>query len=238
VLIGTAADEVILGGGGNDTIQGGGGYDLLDGGDGDDRIALAPTAIAIGGRGADTFVVQAPEHPGGPNTLLGVVFDFSGADGDRIVTATGHAVPAPPGPPPGEGGVAGGGVAPTTLLTVLGTGRGPGGGPPPDSDLPTTGPTVLGNYETGARVDVDLDNDGVADGYILILYRTAPGAEPTAGSGATVSILGSDPDDTRRVLIDITGDGVADGAIPAMHTYESTLMMVGKSLLSHHDPFA
>ncbi|MBJ7413321.1 MAG: hypothetical protein JHD15_23595, partial [Phenylobacterium sp.] len=104
-LTGTAADERIVGGAGNDTLNGGGGHDLLIGGAGDDRIELAEGATAVGGEGADTFVIQAPVQLGNAATLLGVILDFSSFDGDKLITAGGRTIQLPARPsPPGDGG--------------------------------------------------------------------------------------------------------------------------------------
>ena len=80
-------------------------HDLLEGGAGDDRIELAAGVTAVGGAGADTFVIQAPATLGRPDTLLGVILDFSGWRGrpaDRLARRDGPARPAPPAPPAGR----------------------------------------------------------------------------------------------------------------------------------------
>lgn len=193
-LNGTAADERIVGGAGNDTLNGGGGHDLLIGGAGDDRIELAEGATAVGGEGADTFVIQAPVQLGNAATLLGVILDFSGLDGDKLITAGGRTIqlPARPSPPTDDG-----------VTTTHGEGagdRGAGGGgftgqgvdpnippltqPPADG---TFGPTLVGPPLT--RVEIDFDGDGVIDGYVLVGRNghlvggdDSPIVVPTAGA--------------------------------------------------------
>lgn len=176
-LVGTSADEHIVGGAGNDTLRGGGGHDLLQGGGGDDRIELTTNAVAEGGEGADTFVIQAPVQLGHADTLLGTILDFSRLEGDRLTLANGRFVQLPQRPgsddrtaPPttdggdgGEGGFTGQGVDPThpTLRPDHGGDGGGGGG--------GFGPTLVGPPLT--RVDVDVDGDGVLDGYVLVGWR-------------------------------------------------------------------
>lgn len=191
LLVGTAADEHIIGGDGDDTLQGGGGHDLLEGGAGDDVLEVTGEVIAVGGAGADTFVIQAPIQPGRPETLLGVIFDFSGLEGDRLLGAGGGAIRflhrPPPGadkqaPPMGDGFFTG----QTTPL--------PKPDPEPDPAPPTGGgdfgTTLVGPPLT--RVDVDLDGDGVADGYLLFGTRGAP-AEPPPINATVGAGLGADP---------------------------------------------
>lgn len=181
-LVGGAADENIQGGAGNDTLIGGGGHDTLAGGAGDDRIEVTADAIAIGGAGADTFVIAAPLHPGTANVLLGVVLDFSVLEGDRLVTNQGHAVRLlPPRPMPVDGTFGPGG--PTTTPNTLAPATGP---TVPDNN----GFTILGgNPPTLApppltRVEVDLNGDGEADGYVLI------GGPPGASTEAPITVTG------------------------------------------------
>lgn len=171
LLVGTTADEHILGGDGADTLRGGGGADLLEGGAGDDVIELATGVVAVGGEGADTFVIQAPTRLGAGETLLGVVIDFSGFEGDRVTLANGRAIEfwRPPTKDEGEGGETG----PTTGGGNDFTGQGvdPTGptGPTLQPGPGDFGPTLVGPPLT--RVDVDVDGDGVMDGYILVGAR-------------------------------------------------------------------
>jgi len=169
LLVGGSGDEHIIGGAGNDTLRGGGGDDLLEGGAGDDRIELASGVTALGGEGADIFVIQEPIQLGQANTLLGVVLDFSALDGDRLTLANGRTVQVPSRPttpgsddktaPPtltgGENGFTGQGVDPTQPTLT-----------PPSGGGGDFGPTLVGPPLT--RVEIDFDGDGVLDGYVLV----------------------------------------------------------------------
>lgn len=170
VLVGTAADERLIGGAGDDTLRGGGGVDLLEGGAGDDHIELGAQVTAVGGAGADTFEIIAPETLGQGETLLGVVVDFELLDGDKIVWQ-GQTIPldpAPPVAPPSSEAPAG----PADFGTTAGGGNDDRGGGT-DFDAESSGPST--NHGFGPdyrRVDVDLDGDGVNDGYVLVYATT------------------------------------------------------------------
>jgi len=171
-LTGTSANEHIIGGAGDDTLRGGGGHDLLEGGAGNDRIELTSGTVAVGGEGADTFVIQAPVQLGHAGTLLGVVLDFNNLDGDRLMMANGRFVQVPHRPPNTDG----------TQTTLTGDGAGNGGGDrnggeftsqgfdPTHPTLLTPGggdgPTLVGPPLT--KVEIDFDGDGVMDGYVLV----------------------------------------------------------------------
>jgi hypothetical protein len=96
--------DTLIGGGGDDTLSGGGvaggeGRDLLLGGEGDDRIDVDATTVALGGVGADTFVIVAPTVLGAAETFLGVIVDLRFDEGDRLQTIEGRTVtPVPPKP--------------------------------------------------------------------------------------------------------------------------------------------
>jgi hypothetical protein len=195
LLTGTSADEHIIGGAGNDTLRGGGGHDLLEGGAGDDRIELTSDTTAVGGQGADTFVIQAPVQLGHADTLLGVVLDFSALDGDKLVTSSGQTIRVAPHPTPGtEGGtltatggggdrtagggdVTGQGVDPTHPNVAPTQPPSPGGG--------SFGPTLVG--PTLTRVDVDFNGDGIFDGYVLV---GATAHAPSHGDDNPISVTG------------------------------------------------
>lgn len=148
LLVGGAGAERLVGGDGNDTLIGGGGLDTLEGGAGDDVLEVTAEAVAAGGEGADTFVIQSPVVMGQADNLLGTILDFSAGEGDRLVTSRGGEV---------------------TLLP-----------PQPETDTPT--PTgdgfTLTTQVTGKRVEVDLDADGVADGYVVLVGQSLSGGDP------------------------------------------------------------
>lgn len=164
VLTGGAGSDRLVGGGGNDTLSGGGaghgGYDLLQGGAGDDRLEVAVDTVAEGGEGADTFVLARPAEMGNAETFLGVILDLRFDEGDQLQTGDGGPVtilPTAPGGPPS--------TEPPTAPGDFGAEQTP---PRPDTLLPGFGP--------GRRVEVDLDGDGVADGYVLV-GETRPAAK-------------------------------------------------------------
>lgn len=184
LLVGTAADEHIIGGDGDDTLRGGGGNDVLEGGAGDDVLEVTGQVVASGGAGADTFVIEAPTQGGGGQTLLGVILDFNGGEGDRIFNAAGEAVRLRP--PPGSGGTDKQAPPTDNGFTTQLTPPRPSDPDPQDRGPPTDGgdfgPTTIGPPLT--RVDVDLDGDGVIDGYLLVGGRGAPPEPPiTAAVG-------------------------------------------------------
>jgi hypothetical protein len=157
VLIGGTGIDHLMGGAGDDTLSGGGtnhaGYDLLQGGDGDDRIVVDAETIAEGGAGADTFVLATPAVMGHAETFLGVILDLRPGEGDRLVNDRGGVVVLTPP------------QAPSTTPAPSTTGAGEMGAEqnrpaPPESLLPGFGP--------GRRVEVDLDGDGVVDGYVWL----------------------------------------------------------------------
>ena len=178
---GTAANEHILGGAGNDTLSGGGGQDTLDGGAGDDRLELDGGTVAIGGAGADTFVIKAPVVMGRGDLLLGTIADFAADEGDRIFSFTGHAIRPPPYDPaskplrPTPDGDRSGSEGLTGQMNPPFDGATPPGG----------GDGVAVTPADWTRMELDLDGDGVADGYILIHVR-GPGAS-AEGPGAEAS---------------------------------------------------
>ncbi|CAN7453047.1 hypothetical protein LJR219_002961 [Phenylobacterium sp. LjRoot219] len=93
-------------------------------------------------------MVHGPPVPGRPDTLLGVVVDFHREEGDRLVTFDGRPVAPPPGEHPGEHpGAADTGEA--------------------------AGPAVRTSGED-QRVEVDFDDDGVFDGFVLLRAHPEP----------------------------------------------------------------
>ncbi|PZQ62457.1 MAG: hypothetical protein DI570_10815 [Phenylobacterium zucineum] len=189
LLVGTEADERIEGGAGNDTLVGGGGHDTLLGGAGDDRIELTSTVIAVGGEGADTFVINlAPTPASAGKMLFGVILDFFSGEGDRIVTSVGREIRVPerttnPNEPKTDE------TGPTTLGPPIADGGGDFGA------QGGNGSFFGGNTTNLTRVDIDVDGDGVMDGYILVGHRGAPiefdGDQPITVTGQTLSSLSS-----------------------------------------------
>lgn len=84
-----ATADIVVGTPGDDRLDGGGAppgmHDLLDAGAGDDWLLLDGGTIAIGGDGADRFLVGAPGSSA-DLPLLGVIADFDPAV-DRLLTA-------------------------------------------------------------------------------------------------------------------------------------------------------
>jgi len=147
LLVGTAASERLLGGDGDDTLMGGGGMDTLIGGAGNDWIELGAQVSAEGGSGADSFILIAPAQFGNADTLLGVIFDFRSEEGDRLITGDGQLV----------------------VVVEAGNVVSP---PAPDSFSPTFGPaTLTTTTPPDRRVEVDLNGDGLVDGYVLLTTR-------------------------------------------------------------------
>ena len=140
-IVGGAGADHLYGGAGDDTLDGGtapqGAFDVLEGGDGNDQLMLSGSTIAIGGKGADTFVIKGQSAPDG---LLGVVMDFSMTDGDKVVFR-------------------GKDVAVTSRTDEANIFNGTHGYS--DNSTLTSTPTP------GERVGVDLDGDGKEDGYLL-----------------------------------------------------------------------
>lgn len=113
-------------------------HDLLDGGAGNDTLIIHESSVAIGGDGADRFVIQAPATPSVAQ-LLGVLVDFD-AGVDMIVSGT----------PGGPTVTFLDSVALTDIFAEPALGI-------------TLAPALPGN-----RLTLDLDGDGAADGYLLV----------------------------------------------------------------------
>ncbi|MEO1194358.1 MAG: hypothetical protein AAFY02_21605 [Pseudomonadota bacterium] len=84
-LIGASGSDLLEGGLGDDTLNGGADSDRLEGGSGQDVLVLGQEDRAFGGSGADAFRFDGKE--GKQNDL--VIRDFSQAEGDKLVFATG-----------------------------------------------------------------------------------------------------------------------------------------------------
>jgi hypothetical protein len=144
------ARDIVTGTPGDDRLDGRTGPGerlLLDAGPGDDELLLDHGTIAIGGDGADRFVIQAPDtmpEAKADMPLLGVITDF---DPRLDVVAT-------------DGGM---------TLTVVATVPSRNIFADPNVNLPALPPLP------GAQLIVDLDNDGQFDGYVLV-NTAVPGA--------------------------------------------------------------
>ncbi|MEO6376533.1 MAG: hypothetical protein ABIO37_00805 [Caulobacteraceae bacterium] len=200
LLIGGPGPSLLFGGAGDDTLDGGGAppgkADVLEGGPGNDRILLSASAVAIGGPGADTFVVgsETPHTPPAEaataapaltsattptpaptpppaSTPLGVILDFHQSEGDQLVSASGGKVV----------------VLNTTLETDV-------------LSLLHQQPGLQNFTATpGERVEVDVDGDGKMDGYLLIAPENAvtvtagtvtPGHEPAPEAAGGAPVVG------------------------------------------------
>lgn len=84
---GTDGGDILVGGVGDDVLDGvetlSGTADLLDGGAGDDRLLIDGGTVAIGGEGADSFVIQAAADDG-RSRLYGILVDFDPSE-DKIL---------------------------------------------------------------------------------------------------------------------------------------------------------
>lgn len=144
-ISGSDHGDVLIGTGGDDLLDAGkaapGTHDLLDGGGGNDWLMLDGGTIAIGGSGADTFAIRAPIAPG-ESLLLGVLVDFEPGT-DKIVGA-----PTVAGSPPSFT------VIDSVSISDIFDDPGVNFAVPPA--LP------------GNRLTVDLNGDGVPDGYLLV----------------------------------------------------------------------
>jgi hypothetical protein len=91
--------------------------------------------MAFGGAGADTFVLH--DRPD-PNGLLGMIFDFSADQGDRLVNAQGKDILARP-----EHG-------------------------DPTQGVQTFASLAVRTPQPGQRILIDIDGDGQEDGYAFL----------------------------------------------------------------------
>jgi len=183
-LRGGDGDDTISGGAGNDSLSGGGGADHLFGGAGDDTLdgGTAPEGqfdILNGDAGDDQIHLAATtiavggsgadefaiKGPPAADGLLGVVVDFSLREGDRL-TFKGKDV-----------NVVGQHEQPNVVEGLHNY-----------TNLPTS-------VVPGQRLEVDLDDDGRVDGYVLVGHGGYPHAPPDARPAVIESGTWGDPDD-------------------------------------------
>ncbi|MES2343680.1 MAG: hypothetical protein V4597_18585 [Pseudomonadota bacterium] len=178
-LNGGAGADHLIGGDGNDTLSGGGAgstqVDLLEGGAGNDRLELGQNVVAAGGAGDDTFVIAPPAHDQTPppQHALGVILDFSA--GDRLADGAGR------------------------LVHILNAIR--------QDDVLSGVRGFTGHLPTpalpGFRVEVDVNGDNQADGFVMVAgtgaanlvnHFLAGGAHPpTAPDSAPIALPAHPP---------------------------------------------
>jgi len=149
VLQGGDGHDLLLGGDGNDTLIGGAGHDTLVGGAGDDTLIIDADDIAIGGAGADNFVLTdsvitnwvASVQQGNSISLTNQILDFTAADGDHLFFQTVDWV-----------------------VTVVSGGE--------NITLPPDDGRFSGN-NFGTNVEIDLDGDGQVDSVLNVLPGNA-----------------------------------------------------------------
>ena len=183
-LQGGAGDDTIFGGAGADSLMGGAGADYLYGGEGADTLdgGAAPDGrfdLVDGGAGDDQIQLTAStiaiggagadefalKGPPTVDGLMGVVLDFSHREGDRL-TFQGKNVNV---------------VSRTEQPDVT-------QGLYNYTNIPATA-------RPGQRFDIDLDNDGRADGYVLVGHARHEDGTRAPGSAMVETALWGDPDD-------------------------------------------
>ncbi|MFC3712282.1 hypothetical protein ACFOMD_06855 [Sphingoaurantiacus capsulatus] len=146
---GDLAPNVIVGTPGDDRLERNSGIDaphhLLDGGDGNDHLKLDPGTVAIGGAGNDTFELNAPQGSTAA-TLLGIIVDYDPSY-DVIVSNQ-------------PGG--------TATVVVLDQVALPNIFDDPNFSLGSLSASSSLPVLPGQRLTLDLDGDGIADGYLLL----------------------------------------------------------------------
>jgi hypothetical protein len=151
VLMGSRAGETINGGAGDDHINGGGAgsgqIDRLNGEAGDDRIVMDARVVATGGAGADTFLISAHPSASGGEGLLGVVLDFSTAQGDQLAVSGDAKMTVVSATAVGD------------VLSLQGTALG-------EADIAAL--ADVSQPAPGARVGFDVNGDGREDVFILL----------------------------------------------------------------------
>lgn len=165
LLIGGDGDDLLIGGAGNDTLIGGAGHDTLIGGDGDDTLILDQDDIAIGGTGADNFVITDGVVSNWVNlasngqtiNLSNQILDFRLGEGDRLSFRTVE-----------------------WIVTVVSGGDG------------IAVPQDDGRI-TGTNVEIDLDGDGQIDSVLNVLPGDGIAVSTTAAGMFSLTNLSSTP---------------------------------------------
>jgi len=157
-LSGGAGADTLIGGDGDDLLDGRGAgegeIDLLDGGAGDDQIVMGPQVVAIGGDGDDVFLVADASLDPSLLRALGIIVDFFESRDDRLEFTSGEHV------------------------RVVGMS--------PGSDVLASVRNIQGLENApviaGARLALDFNGDGQADGFILLgAARPPAGPRPAKG---------------------------------------------------------
>lgn len=151
---------------------------------------LRPQTVAIGGPGDDVFALAPDAAPRGPGHNFGVVMDFFGSRDDRLEFGPGAQVTI---------------VGISDEADVLAPMRGHG--------ALSGAPAV-----SGARVVLDIDGDGKADGFVLLGAGHGGGAASAGGPPGLVNLF-----DLRTIAPDLaagarTQGGVDTGAQPLFNT--------------------
>lgn len=166
LIVGGDRAELIVGGLGDDTLAGGGApegaWDTLVGGAGDDHLYLDGSTLAVGGDGADSFVLRPEQHDGGPQRLLGAIQDFRVFEGDRLVLADGRAPGLRFGDPISAETLKGLNLSERDQApAATGQSGKPAPPKPPEGGQHPSEPVTV--------LEVDLDGDGAPDGYVAVL---------------------------------------------------------------------
>lgn len=219
LLSGGAGDDLLIGGSGDDTLVGGAGRDTLDGGPGNDTLVIDAADVALGGSGADRFVVTdslvgqwvSLTQAGKSVVFADNVKDFSFAEGDRLsfllknwqVTVDLINTSRPVQPGPGGGDKAGGdnirgmgadGGGDDNRLMGGSDGDGDfgitsGGGEAGTSLMPPGAGLWPGTAPTAPGTEVELDTDN--DGIIDTVITVRPAASDDDAS-PTDHVTGAD----------------------------------------------
>jgi|GEM_PF-1196081 len=190
VLVGGPGPSLILAGLGDDYLHGGGAgpgeVDLLDGGAGNDTIVMAANTIAVGGPGADTFIVSKPAAP----------------DADKAAAASNAS---------SEPGMASAGFAPAGEAAMAARPSDAN-----EAKSAAGAKVEGGEVSFGVVLDYNqAEGDQIksANGNLVVVVSSAPTSDVLADlrGAAILQGLAAVPGD--KLSLDIDGDGVADGVL-------------------------